>query len=448
MNYTLFCVEDDPVYGKLVQHSLSMDPEYTVQLFKSGHELLKQLHQHPDVITLDINLPDFSGHELLLEIKKKSPDSVIIVLSGQEDISTAVQLFRMGVFDYIIKDDNALDRLWHVAHNATKQSEMKRELNVLRSEIHDKYSISSEIRGASPEMEKIFNLIEKTVKSDINVMLYGETGTGKELVARSVHFNSNRKSKPFVPINVTAIPKELIESELFGHEKGAFTGAHAARTGLLESAKGGTVFLDEIGEMELSMQVKLLRVLQEMEMTRVGGNQKIKLDFRLITATHKNLLNEVREGNFREDLYYRLMGITIELPPLRERGKDIIILANYFLKQFCKKNKLPEKMLANSAMKALLKYNFPGNVRELKAIIESAIVLSDSDVIEAYDFAFTSDSSPDVLFNDEFTLEEYTTKIIQLSLNKNDNNVVRTASKLGIGKSTIYRLIQEGKLSN
>jgi DNA-binding NtrC family response regulator len=199
--------------------------------------------------------------------------------------------------------------------------------------------------------------------------------------------------------------------------------------------------------MDLAMQVKLLRVLQEMEMTRVGGNKKIQLEFRLIVATHRNLLQEVKAGRFREDLYYRLMGITIELPPLRNRGKDIVILANYFLKQFCKKNKLPEKSFSNSAIKTLLSYSFPGNVRELKAVVESAIVLSDESVIEQEDLSLVYEDNPEQLLNSEMSLEDYTNQIIQLSLKRNNHNVVKTAEKLGIGKSTIYRLIKEGKIT-
>lgn len=447
MSFTIYCTEDDVIYGKLIRHKLSMDPEYSVKIFQSGSDLLKGLSDQPDVITLDINLPDMKGDELLKKVKSKSPETIIIVLSGQEDVSTAVELFKLGIFDYIEKNDNALDRLWQVVHNATKQRELNKELVVLREEVDDKYHISSDIKGVSKEMQQVFTLIEKTVKSNINVIVNGETGTGKELVAKSIHFNSTRKSKPFIPINVTAIPRELIESELFGHEKGSFTGAHEARVGLFEMAKGGTVFLDEIGEMDLAMQVKLLRVLQEMEMTRVGGNKKIQLEFRLIVATHRNLLQEVKAGRFREDLYYRLMGITIELPPLRNRGKDIVILANYFLKQFCKKNRLPEKSFDNSAIKTLLSYSFPGNVRELKAVVESAIVLSDGSVIKQEDLSLAYEDNPEQLLNSEMSLEDYTNQIIQLSLKRNNNNVVKTAEKLGIGKSTIYRLIKEGKIT-
>jgi DNA-binding NtrC family response regulator len=297
-------------------------------------------------------------------------------------------------------------------------------------------------------MQKVFSKIEKTISSDINVIVTGETGTGKDLVAKAIHFNSKRNKKPYVAVNVAAIPKELVESELFGHEKGAFTGAHQQRIGKFEEAKGGTLFLDEIGEMDITIQAKLLRVLQEMEITRVGGNKVIPLNFRLIIATHRNLQQEVKEGRFREDLYYRLIGFSIELPPLRDRGKDVISLAKHFAKEFAQKNKLPEKELNSCAKSALLKHPFPGNVRELKAIIETAFVLGEDEKIMSKDMQLDNSINTEINYKNANTLEEYTIAIIQKKLTENNNNVNRTAKKLDMGKSTIYRLIKEGKIQN
>jgi DNA-binding NtrC family response regulator len=251
-----------------------------------------------------------------------------------------------------------------------------------------------------------------------------------------------------VAVNVAAIPKELIESELFGHEKGAFTGALGRRIGKFEEAEGGTLFLDEIGEMDLSLQSKLLRVLQEKEVTRVGGNQVIKLDVRIIVATHKNLQEEVRSGKFREDLYYRILGLPIHLPPLRERGQDVILLAKYFLDEFAKENQLKKFRLTSDAQDKLLSYPFPGNVRELKSVMDLAAVMADESEISASEINFNSTHGEEAMFFKEMTLEEYTYRIIRTYLNRYSDNVLEVASKLGIGKSSIYRYLKEMEKHN
>jgi two-component system, NtrC family, response regulator AtoC len=442
----IIVIEDDPVFARMLRHRLTMDPDYDVQICQSGKDALTLISTSTHAVTLDINLPDYSGLELMRKLKQKFADLPILVISGQEDLNLAIEIFREGAYDYIYKDDHVMERLWQSIHNATHQTEIKQELKVLRDEVADKYNIQQEIKGASQEMQRVFSLIEKTLQTSINVLITGETGTGKELVARAIHFNSNRKTKPFVAVNVAAIPKELIESELFGHEKGAFTGAINSRMGLLEEAKGGTLFLDEIGEMELSMQAKLLRVLQEMQVTRVGSNKAIPLEFRLIVATHRNLREEIKLERFREDLYYRMLGVTIELPPLRSRGKDILVLAHYFLHQFAKNNKLKPKELSSAAKKALLQYPFPGNVRELKAMMDTGFVLSDSDIIDSHDIPFSNDPELQMNYNPDMTLEEYTLGIIQQKLIRCKYNVQETANQLDIGKSTIYRFIKEGKI--
>jgi transcriptional regulator with PAS, ATPase and Fis domain len=277
------------------------------------------------------------------------------------------------------------------------------------------------------------------------VTINGETGTGKELAAKAIHFNSERMKKPFVAINVAAIPKELIESELFGYEKGAFTGADQARAGKFEEANNGTVFLDEIGEMSLNMQSKLLRALQEREIVRLGSNKVIPINVRIIVATHRDLFQEVKEGRFREDLYYRLLGIQMELPPLKERGNDIVLLAKNFVAEFCKENKLQTKEFSLDALNKLLNYSYPGNVRELKAIVEVAMVMSNGIVLEADDILFNKRKDVDDFIQEELTLEEYNGKIIKGYLIKHNNNVAKVSEKLQIGKSTIYRMIKEGK---
>jgi transcriptional regulator with PAS, ATPase and Fis domain len=288
--------------------------------------------------------------------------------------------------------------------------------------------------------------MEKAIQTQISVSVSGETGTGKELVAKGIHYNSKRSTKPFVAVNVSAIPETLVESELFGHEKGAFTGADFRKTGKFEQANSGTLFLDEIADLDIAIQAKLLRVIQEREITRLGGSENIPLDVRIITATHKNLSNLVAEGKFRQDLYYRLLGLPIELPPLRERGNDIILLAKYFVDEFCKENEMGPKSISDEAKKVLLAYHFPGNIRELKAVMELACVMTNRDVIKPSHLNMNVDDSVQNLLANEKTLDEYNNEIIKHFLNKYNQNVRLVASKLGIGKSTIYRMLQRKTL--
>jgi DNA-binding NtrC family response regulator len=290
-------------------------------------------------------------------------------------------------------------------------------------------------------------MMEKATKTNINVSITGETGTGKEVVAKAIHHNSDRKRKNFVAVNMAAIPKELIESELFGHEKGAFTGAIARKPGKFEEANGGTIFLDEIAELDLSQQNKLLRVLQEREVVRVGGSEKVNLDVRVIVATHKNLADEVKKGNFREDLYFRIIGLPIELPPLRERGDDILILAKHFADEFAKENKMGTFQFTPEARTKLLGYAFPGNVRELKSVIDLAVVMCENHKIGADDITFTSAKKDLVFDGEQKTLRQYTCDIIKFYLKKTNDDVIATANLLDIGKSTIYKMMQAGELN-
>lgn len=288
--------------------------------------------------------------------------------------------------------------------------------------------------------------MQKALNNNISVSVYGETGTGKDLIAKALHYNSNRANHPFVAINVSAIPADLIESELFGHEKGAFTGAIAQRTGKFEEANNGTLFLDEISEMDLNMQSKMLRVLQEREIIRVGSNKVVKIDVRIITASNKDLAALVKEGSFRMDLYYRLMGLPINLPPLRERGSDILLLANYFVKMFCKENRMPLKTLSSQAQKKILSYRFPGNIRELKSIIELSVILSEGDTIMPDDIQIQSAQETSNIFDQELTMEEYNVKILAHFLKLYNKNAIQVANKLDISRATVYRMISKYNL--
>jgi DNA-binding NtrC family response regulator len=444
--FKLFVVEDDRFYAEMLAYHLSLNPDYEVKIFYNAKDCLAQLHQKPDVITLDYSLPDKNGAEVLKKIKEANNEIQVIVISGQEDVGVAVGLLRQGAYDYLVKDAETKDRLWNTVHNIRQNRNLKKEIDILREEIVQKYEFEKSIIGKSEAIRKVYALIEKACKTNITVSVTGETGTGKELVAKAIHYNSARKKNAFVAVNVGAIPRDLIESELFGHEKGSFTGALARRIGKFEEANGGTLFLDEIGDLDLSLQVKLLRVLQEKELNRVGGNETILFDARVIVATHKNLAEEVKKGSFREDLYYRLLGLPIALPPLRERDKDVLVIAKHFIDQFCQENKIKRKNLSEAGQKKLLSYGFPGNIRELKAMIELACVLSDDQTID-YEHINLSDIQPtESLLTKELTLEEYNQRIIQHFLERHDYNVLTVADKLNVGKSTIYRMIQKGAL--
>jgi two-component system, NtrC family, response regulator AtoC len=441
----IYVVEDNDWYNRLLVHTLSLNPDYEVKGFFNGRDFLNSLHEPPGIVTLDYRLPDISGTELLKQIKQDHPEIQVILISEQEDINTVVELLKLGAKDYIIKSKDIRDRLLNTVQNIRNEMGLLSEITKLRKEVQKKYDFRNSILGESPSMNAVYEKIEKARNTNITVSISGETGTGKELVAKAIHYNSKRKDKSFVAFNVAAVPSELIESELFGHEKGSFTGATYRRIGKFEEADGGTLLLDEIAEMDAAFQVKLLRALQEKEIVRVGSNQTVKTDCRIIVATNKNLKEEVNKGNFREDLYYRLLGLPIELPPLRDRGSDILILAKHFIDLFSKENNLPVKKLSATAQAKLLTHGYPGNIRELKSVVELALTLSDHEEIQADDLLFDSQAKSIDLHDKELTLHEYELKIIKSYLDKYNNDIKQVASVLDIGVSTIYRLMKEIK---
>jgi DNA-binding NtrC family response regulator len=439
----IFVVEDDQAYTKFLKYVLGLNPDFEMEFFTSGKECLDNLHKNPAVITLDYSLPDMPGEKVLAQIRSHDPDISVIIVSAQEKIGTAVELLKLGAYDYITKDQETKDRIINAINNARNKTSLIRQIDHLKKEISEKYEFEKSIIGTSPPIRKTFTLLEKACSTNISVSISGETGTGKELVAKAIHYNSKRKNKPFVAVNIAAIPRDLIESELFGHEKGAFTGAVTRRIGKFEEADGGTIFLDEIGDMEASLQAKMLRVLQEREVTRIGGNQVIKLDVRIITATHKDLAEEVKGGKFREDLYYRLLGLPIQLPPLRERGNDVILIAKHFLDQFTKDNQMPRFKISQEAQEKLLQYPFPGNIRELKSIIELAAVMASDLEIKPQDISYNSSTRIESFLYQEMAMQQYMYRIIRHFLNKYDNNVLEVAKRLDVGKSSLYRYLKE-----
>lgn len=445
-NLRIFILEDDTWYGSMLHHYLSLNPDYEVRRFEKAKDFFAALYEAPDVVTLDYSMPDMDGSEVLKKIKEVSPSIQVIIISGQDDVGTAINLLKNGAFDYIVKDEETKDHIWNSLNHLREIIGLRQEVEELKEQVAKQYDFSKFLLGKSPSMEKIYSLVEKAAKSNITVSINGETGTGKEMVARAIHYNSDRHKKPFVAVNVAAIPKELIESELFGHEKGAFTGALTRRIGKFEEANNGTLFLDEIGELELNLQSKLLRVLQEREIVRVGGNEVVPVNARIIVATHRNLLDEVQQKRFREDLYYRLIGLPIQLPPLRDRGSDILLLSKHFMDQYCKENQLDRKTLSPQAQEKLLEYAFPGNVRELKSVIELAVVMSDGETILPDHLTLHTPSSVNNLMAQEKSLKQYEIQIIQHFLDKYDRDVLTVARKLDVGKSTIYRMVNAGEL--
>ena len=446
--FTIFIAEDNEWYNKLLVHNLTLNPDFVVERFFTGRELMNNLAKRPDMVTLDYRLPDIDGGSLLKKIKEYDPNIEVVIISEQEEIEVAVELLKNGAFDYIVKSKDVRDRLMNTINNIRKAAGLKKRIMNLQQEVRGKYTFEKTIIGNSPPIRQVFDLIAKATETNINVIITGETGTGKEVVAKAIHYNSPRMNHPFVAVNMAAIPSELIESELFGHEKGSFTGAMARRKGKFEEADGGTLFLDEIGEVDLSFQAKLLRALQEREITRVGSNTTVKVDCRIIVATHRNLQNDVKNGSFREDLYYRLFGLPIHLPPLRERGNDILVLAQHFIQEFCRENQVRVKSLGEDARKKLVSYRWPGNIRELKSVIELAVVMTTGEEIGHDDITLnSSDALPDVM-STEMTMREYNRRIIKLYMQRLDNNTKRVADKLGIGQTTVYRLLKEARRQN
>ncbi len=435
-------VEDDRVFAQILQKTLEKNLNYNVDIFQNAGDFLIQLYKKPDIVIIDYNLPDMNGLKLIERIKAEDEQIKTVIVSGQSDIQVVVEAYKKGAFDYIMKTDNCLPEIENSVKNLAANVMMRKELESLKSQVVDRNKYR-QIIGNSEPIKKVLRLIEKAEKSDILVLVTGESGSGKELVARGIHYNSRRKNNPFVPVNMAAIPKDLIESELFGHEKGAFTGAISRRVGKFEEANKGTIFLDEIGEMDLSLQSKILRILEDKKVTRLGSNKTIDLDMRIIAATNKDLAEEVKLKQFREDLYYRLQGFLIHMPPLRERYNDIIQLSKYFLENFARANKMGPLTISMEAFEILQQYSWPGNVRELRSVIERAALLCNEQTILPEDLMLNKVDNQKSLFDKELTMEEYKMEIIKDFLQRYDNNIDLVAKKLDIGRATIYRMIKK-----
>jgi len=404
----------------------------------------------PSLIFLDINMPKINGIQVLEEINQmKSPPMIVIVTAyGSEKV--AVDAMKKGAYDYIAKPYE-IDDLRLIAKHAFEKLALEEENTRLRSEI-DRLGSRGKIVGESREMNQLFNKIEKVGPSDVTVLVQGESGSGKELVAKEIHKISSRKNRPMITMNCAALPETLIESELFGHEKGAFTGATERRLGKFELADKGTIFLDEIGDMSPNTQAKVLRVLQEQSFERLGGTETLRVDVRLISATHKDLLKEIKEGNFREDLYYRLKVVEILLPPLRNRREDIIILAENFIQYFSDKHRKNVKSISNDAVKIFTKYSWPGNVRELQNVIESAVVMANAETLEISDFPeeiSNSDINRSFDYNLPFrdakkiVVDTFERDFVSRKLAENNGNISKTAEALGMHRQSLQQKIKD-----
>ena len=377
---TKILIIDDEAPSREALVLLLKNADYDIKGAGSGNEAFELLAEDAfDIVITDLFLPDIDGIDILKRVKSVAPAMEVILITGHASAETAVRAMKEGAFDYITKPLN-LDELRIIMGKAVEKRLLLNENVYLKKQLRDKFEFAN-IIGASPAMQKVFNRMKRIIQTDSTVLIIGESGTGKEIVAKAIHFNGHRKDKPFVAVHCGAIPENLLESELFGHTKGAFTGAIKDKIGKFEAANKGTIFLDEIGTMPMHLQTKLLRVLQEQEVERVGSNRPIKLDVRVISATNQNLEEEVKAGNFRDDLYYRLNVIPLNLPPLRERVEDILPLVRHFLRKNCKEMKRPMMALSKDALEALEFYHWPGNVRELENIVERTVALTEGDQI-------------------------------------------------------------------
>lgn len=381
--HRILVIDDDEVVRDVLE-SFFMGKGFSVTLAENGERGVEFLLQDKfDILFVDLVMPGIGGLDVLQNAAERNISTPAIVMTAFAEVKTAVEAMRLGAFDYITKPF-ILDELLIMVNRALNLEKLKQENIMLKKQLKQKFNFHGLI-GASPRMQKVYDMIEKIADTESTVLITGESGTGKEVVAKTIHFNSSRSQNPFIPLNCAAIPKDLLESELFGHEKGAFTGAVNTRIGRFELANGGTIFLDEIGELHPSLQVKLLRVLQEREFERVGGTKTVKVDVRILAATNKDLEKATQDGTFREDLFYRLNVIPVNLPPLRKRKEDIPLLVDHFMHLFCKKKKKDLIKVTPAIMNCFLSYRWPGNVRELENLIERIVILNDSGIVTIED---------------------------------------------------------------
>lgn len=447
MKFNVLIVDDEKNIREGLGTALQMDG-YDVRLAADGKEAMSIINStEMDLVITDLKMPGVSGEELLKYISSSYPTVPVIILTGHGTIESAVKAMRDGAYDFLTKPVN-LDRLSLLVKRALANRELSLQHRALQDELEtlNRKNTYSRIIGKSSQMRKVMNLVEQVAQTKASVLITGESGVGKELVADAIHNLSSRRDKPFIKVHCAALTESLLESELFGHEKGAFTGAIARKRGRFELAHTGTIFLDEIGEINQTVQIKILRVLQEKKFERVGGEETIEVDVRVISATNRDLKEEIEKGTFREDLYYRLNVVNIHVPPLRERKEDIPLLATAFLKEFAEENGKDIEGIDPKARLVLYAYSWPGNIRELRNCIESAVVMAKSNIITLDDLPPTINSSSDgdcIKITMGTSLSEAEKEIIRCTLNHEKGNKSRTAEILGIGRKTLHRKLQE-----
>lgn len=448
---TILIVEDDRNFRRVLEFQLN-EAGYPTAVAESGEKALELFSEHPfRVVLTDLNMPGISGEEVLKRIKEMSPDTPVVMITAFGSIDSAVGAMKQGAFHYLTKPVNS-DELLHIINNALKYSELIRENRTLRDAISSAFKFDG-IVGTSEKMRKILDQAERLAGVDSTVLITGESGTGKEVLAKSIHYNSPRSSKPFIIINCGAIPDTLLESELFGYRKGAFSGADRNKTGKFEAANGGTIFLDEISELPLALQVKVLRVVQENEINMIGENEARKVDVRIIAASNRDLKLMAANGGFRQDLYYRLNVAPLLLPPLRERKEDIPLLARFFMERICKKQNRSLIRLDGEILRKLENYNWPGNVRELENCIERLAVFSQTDNANLKDLpeeilspALVAGKAVFQIPPEGVSLPELDRTLVVTALERNQWNQTHAANFLGISRNTLIYRMQKYRL--
>lgn len=435
----ILVVDDEQYLCQLLKDELLSIGLFDVDIANDGAQAMNKIQGRIyDLVLLDIKMPRISGIEVLKFIKERSPDTEVIMITAYGDIKLAVETVKLGAFDFITKPYN-FDELLISIQNALEKRRLRIQNTLMQKEIL-RLAQADEVIGQSKVFRDVLDIVAKVAKTDATVLIYGESGTGKEVIARLIHKNSLRNDKPFVAVNCAAIPDTLIESELFGHEKGAFTDAYTSKAGLVEIANGGTLFLDEVGDLSQYVQPKLLRFIETGEFRRVGGNSILKVDLRIISATNKDLTEEVKKGNFREDLLYRLNVVTIRLPALRERKEDIPLFVEYFLR----KKTRGRKKMSPEALKVLMDYDWPGNIRELENVVERAAILTKDEIIKPEDLALKPELKEDYYAKlvkkpvNSLSLAELEKIHIENVLKANNWNKSKTAEILGISLKTLY----------
>jgi DNA-binding NtrC family response regulator len=450
----ILVVDDEKNFVKLLDYNLKKEGYAVLTAFSGEEALAKIEEQMPDLILTDLKMSGIGGMEILKQVKEKDKGIPVIMITGHGDAETAVEAMKLGAYDFISKPLRN-DELIVTVRNALNSRILIEKVTELRSQLETRYDFRN-IIGNSGKMKDVFKMMETAVASSVTVLIQGESGTGKELVAKAIHFSGPRKKGPFVVVNCAAIPETLLESELFGYERGAFTGALERRIGKFEQADRGTIFLDEITEMTPMTQAKLLRVLESKEIERLGGQERIKVDVRIVSATNRDLIKEVKEGRFREDLYYRLMVFPIMLPPLRERKEDIPMLVSHFMNIYAGNAGKEIKKISGEAMAYLMKYSWPGNVRELENVVERAVVLCEGDAINLSHLpvgleALAGTGTPQLTgggmqTSKIVTLENLEAEALKNALDIAGHNISRAAKELGIGRATFYRKARKFKI--